>query len=182
MLGEDFTEQSPLQVTFSSGDVVSDTACTTLGIINDDSLESDHEFTVNLGSITPLGPVTLAPSSTTVFINDDEGREMFLIENVIPVPITKVIVHSECPFLLTGATVTIVSSDYVVDESQSSVEVCTSLTDIPAGGLECEVVATISTMDGPLASMSFYMPQTQKVYLLTFILKQVCHLYILLYM
>ena len=54
----------------------------------------------------------------------------------------------------TGATVTIVSSDYMVDESQSSVEVCTSLTDIPDGGLECEVVATISTTDGPKASMS----------------------------
>ena len=48
---------------------------------------------------------------------------------------------------------TIVSSDYMVDESQSSVEVCARLTDIPAGGLECEVVATINTMDGPLASM-----------------------------
>ena len=49
---------------------------------------------------------------------------------------------------------TIVSSDYMVDESQSSVEVCTSLTDIPDGGLECEVVATINTSDGPKASMS----------------------------
>ena len=76
MLGEDFTEPSLLQVTFSSGDMVGDTACTTLGIINDDSLESDHEFTVNLGSITPFGPVTSAPSSTTVSINDDEGRKM----------------------------------------------------------------------------------------------------------
>ena len=56
--------------------------------------------------------------------------------------------------LLTGATVTIVSSDYVVDESQSSVEVCASLTDIPAGGLECEVVATINTTNGTKASMS----------------------------
>ena len=55
---------------------------------------------------------------------------------------------------LTGATVTIVSSDYTVNESQSSVEVCASLTDIPAGGLECEVVATIDTMDGTKASMS----------------------------
>ena len=54
----------------------------------------------------------------------------------------------------TGATVTIVSSDYMVDESQSSVEVCTSLTDIPDGGLECDVVATINTSDGPKASMS----------------------------
>ena len=49
---------------------------------------------------------------------------------------------------------TIVSSDYVVDEGQSSVEVCANLTDIPAGGLECEVVATINTNDGPKASMS----------------------------
>ena len=57
--------------------------------------------------------------------------------------------------LLTGATVTIVSADYVVDESQSSVEVCASLTDIPAGGLECEVVATMNTTDGTKASMSY---------------------------
>ena len=49
---------------------------------------------------------------------------------------------------------TIVSSDYMVDESQSSVEVCASLTDIPAGGLECEVVATINTTDRTKASMS----------------------------
>ena len=49
---------------------------------------------------------------------------------------------------------TIVSSDYVVNETQSSVEVCASLTNIPAGGLECEVVATINTTDGPLASRS----------------------------
>ena len=55
---------------------------------------------------------------------------------------------------LTGVTVTIVSSDYMVNESQSSVEVCTSLTDIPDGGLECDVVATINTIDGPKASTS----------------------------
>ena len=56
--------------------------------------------------------------------------------------------------LLTGATVTIVSSDYMVDESQSSVEVCASLTDIPAGGLECEIVATVNTTASSKASMS----------------------------
>ena len=70
-------------------------------------------------------------------------------------------------YFLTGATVTIVSSDYVVNESQSSVEVCAILTDIPAGGLECEVVATMNTTDGPKASMSLYTPKTQEVYLVT---------------
>ena len=49
---------------------------------------------------------------------------------------------------------TIVSSDYMVSESQKSMEVRVNLTDIPAGGLECEVVATINTTDGPKASMS----------------------------
>ena len=68
-------------------------------------------------------------------------------------------VHSYI-FLATGATVTIASSDYMVNESQSSVEVCASLTDIPAGGLECEVVTTINTTDGIKASMSpGYIPQ-----------------------
>ena len=56
-------------------------------------------------------------------------------------------------FSVAGATVNIVSSDYMVDESQSFVEVCASLTDIPFGGLECEVVATLNTNDGPKASM-----------------------------
>ena len=71
-------------------------------------------------------------------------------------------------YFLTGATVTIMSSDYMVSENHSSVEVCASLTDVPAGGLECEIVATINTTDGTKASMSFYMPQTQKVRLATF--------------
>ena len=74
MLGEDFTEPSPLQVTFSSGDVVGDTACAALGILNDDNLEFDHAFTVNLESVTPPGPViSNSSSTTTVSIMDDEG-------------------------------------------------------------------------------------------------------------
>ena len=55
---------------------------------------------------------------------------------------------------LTAATVTIVYSDFMVDESQSSVEVCANLTDIPDGGLECEIVATLNTNDGAKASTS----------------------------
>ena len=72
MLGEDFTEPSPLQVTFASGNVVGDTACATFGILNDANLESDHEFTVNLRRVEPPGP-DISRSSTTVSIMDDEG-------------------------------------------------------------------------------------------------------------
>ena len=73
MLGEDFTELSTLQVTFYSGEVVGDTACATFGIINDNNLESDHEFTVNLRRVEPPGPNLSRSSSTTVSITDDEG-------------------------------------------------------------------------------------------------------------
>ena len=74
MLGEDFTEPSSLQVIFLSGEVVNDTACATFGIVNDDNLEFDHEFTVTLGTIMPNGPVVvMSSSSTTVSISDDEG-------------------------------------------------------------------------------------------------------------
>ena len=73
VLGEDFTEPSLLQVTFTSGDVVGDTACATLGILNDTNLESDHEFTVNLRRVEPPGP-DVSRSSTTVAIMDDEGK------------------------------------------------------------------------------------------------------------
>lgn len=73
VLGEDFTEPSPLEVTFSSGDAVNDTACATFGIVDDDNLEFGHEFTVTLETITPTGPVISMPTSSTVFISDDEG-------------------------------------------------------------------------------------------------------------
>ena len=51
----------------------------------------------------------------------------------------------------TDATVTVVSSEYTVDEHESSVEVCASLTNVPGGGLECEIIATINSTDGPKA-------------------------------
>ena len=79
VLGEDFTEPSLLQVTFSSGDMVGDTACVTFGILNDNNLEFDHEFTVNLESVTPPGPVISNSSTATVSIMDDEGIYMHCV-------------------------------------------------------------------------------------------------------
>ena len=79
VLGEDFTQPSPLQVTFSSGDVVGDTACAAFGILNDRNLEFDHEFTVNIKSVTPPGPVISNSSSTTVNIVDDDGMHCIVL-------------------------------------------------------------------------------------------------------
>lgn len=75
MLDQDFTEPSPLEATFSSGNSIGNTACATFGIENDANLEFDHEFTVSLAMTTPAGLTLSVPSSsTTVSISDDEGR------------------------------------------------------------------------------------------------------------
>ena len=76
VLGEDFTEPSPLQLIFSSGDMMGNTSCATFEIVNDGNLEFDHEFNVTLGDVTATGtvaPCTTINPSTTVFIGDDEG-------------------------------------------------------------------------------------------------------------
>ena len=74
VLNEDFTAPSPLEVTFSSGDMMGDTSCATFTIEDDDNLEFDHEFTVSLDMVTPTGPmISMSSSSTTVSISDDEG-------------------------------------------------------------------------------------------------------------
>ena len=96
VLGEDFTEPSLLQVAFSSGDVVGDTACATFGIINDNNLEFDHEFTVNLESITPPGPVISNSSTATVSIMDDEGIYIALC-HVQRLSICSVLAGFTCP-------------------------------------------------------------------------------------
>ena len=74
VLDEDFTAPSPLEVTFSSGDMMGTTSCATFEIENDDDLEFDHEFTVSIDMVTPTGPmISMSSSSTTVSISDDEG-------------------------------------------------------------------------------------------------------------
>ena len=87
--GQDFNAPSPPEVTFSSGDIQGDTACATFGIINDDNLEFDHEFTVSLSTVTPTGPVLSVPSSTTIVtITDDEGMHTVMLTFLIFIEIS----------------------------------------------------------------------------------------------
>ena len=89
--GQDFNAPSLPEVTFSSGDAQGDTACATLGIINDDNLEFDHDFTVSLSNITPTGPVIILGSSTTnVTINDDEGMRTVMLTFLIFIDVSSI--------------------------------------------------------------------------------------------
>ena len=70
----DFSVADPLTVTFNSGTTSSgDTACADITILDDDALEGDHSFTVQLTSTTPTGVTIGTDSSTTVTIQDNDG-------------------------------------------------------------------------------------------------------------
>ena len=49
------------------------TACASVSIIDDDSLEFDHSFTVSLSSTNPIGVTLSAPTDAAVNIEDNEG-------------------------------------------------------------------------------------------------------------
>jgi len=83
-MGQDFNEPMSPEVTFSSGDMTGDTVCATFGIINDNNLEFDHEFTVSLSTVNPTGPsISATLSSTTVTISDDEGIHTVMLTILI---------------------------------------------------------------------------------------------------
>ena len=73
VLGQDYSVSDPLTVTFASGGVVGSTACAPVSIIDDDSLEFDHGFTVSLSSINPNGVTLSVPTDAAVNIKDNEG-------------------------------------------------------------------------------------------------------------
>jgi len=63
------------EVVFPPGTVDGATMCDPCSIINDDNLEGDHSFSVNIQAVSPnLMGITTDPRYATVEINDDEGE------------------------------------------------------------------------------------------------------------
>ena len=71
----DFSALSGLEVTFTAGSPNGAQQSVEIGITDDDALEGDHEFTVQLVSTNPFGSNVMigAQSNTTVTITDNEG-------------------------------------------------------------------------------------------------------------
>jgi len=89
--GQDFNAPSPPEVTFSSGNAQGAIACAPFGIINDDNLEFDHEFTVGLSTITPTGPgIVMGSSTTIVTITDDEGMHTVMLTFLMFIDISSI--------------------------------------------------------------------------------------------
>ena len=71
----DFSALSGLEMTFTSGSPNGAQQSVEIGITDDNALEGDHEFTVQLVSTNPSGSNVMigAQSNTTVTITDNEG-------------------------------------------------------------------------------------------------------------
>ena len=71
----DFSALSGVEMTFTSGSPNGAQQSVDIGITDDNALEGDHEFTVQLVSTNPSGSNVMigAQSNTTVTITDNEG-------------------------------------------------------------------------------------------------------------
>ena len=76
---DDYTAADPLQVTFLSGvAMLNDIACASISILDDDSLEGLHSFTVHITGVEvesglPAQLFIGSPPYATVYICDNEG-------------------------------------------------------------------------------------------------------------
>lgn len=70
--GEDFIGLSSLTLEFFAGSVSGDTGCTNITIIDDDTFEKDHSFSVNLES-NGIGDVVIT-GPAIVTIQDNESK------------------------------------------------------------------------------------------------------------
>ena len=70
--GSDYVA-GPLQATFPTTSVEGSTQCVDIGIMQDLALEGDHNFSVEVISVTPSVVMVGTPREGTVTILDDES-------------------------------------------------------------------------------------------------------------
>ena len=68
---DDFTPSTPFEITFAVGSP--DTSCVNVAIVDDNVLEGDHDFSVEITNVGPSAMIG-TPDSTVVTITDDESK------------------------------------------------------------------------------------------------------------
>ncbi len=139
VLTSDYLFPSAL-LTFPAGSTNGSTMPLSFTIVDDMALEGSHSFFVDIASVeTPSGPESLltigSPSSSEVIIEDDERTFVHLAYTYYSSNLTS--------FSTTGVTLGFVQPETNIFENQSLFEVCISISDIPTGGLECDVEAIV---------------------------------------
>ena len=70
--GDDFTLDSPFDVTFPVNSLSGSSQCADIILDEDSFIEGDHSFTVSISN--PGGAGTAAPTEATVTIDDNDGK------------------------------------------------------------------------------------------------------------
>ncbi len=164
VLGQDYDPvMNPLQVQFVAGvDGQGDSACANITILDDDALEGPHNFSVILADFDLVGgtPDTArifmgTPSSASVLMEDNEGtcrQDILCCTGIIVLLVNVLYFYYQSSLPTTGVTLGFVQPAVDVFENQSIAEVCVYIFNIPTGGLECDVEATIGFGGGAKTS------------------------------
>ena len=122
-----------------------DTACDSITIIDDDVLEGEHSFEIQIASTDPMLS-TINPASTVVTIQDNEGSFLYYYDTPSD--------RHYVTLFLTDATVLLVAPAAPVNEDVGVTQMCCAqVTDLPSGGLGCPLIATLTLVDGLKAGM-----------------------------
>ena len=151
--GEDFTLAPPgvFEATFvalstSNGD----RACDNITIIDDNALEGEHSFEIQIVGTDPQLS-TINPASTVVTIQDNEGSVVvFIIFSL------NMIIICLFSFAVETVSVGFEQTSYSASEDGSpSVEVCAQISNLQ-GDLECNLMVTFNAVSNNKSGMVVY--------------------------
>ena len=149
---DDYSPTSnPVTLVFPNGTMSGGTSCTSVTIVNDNVLDCNHDFTVEITSINSSSPnVTVGtPSSVTVTIQDtDDGEWAGVLWHQSACMNGDLFIHIPA---VSSVMVAFEQTTYTASEGNGTTEVCVEVSGVPGGGLECEIVVTLTTMDGDKA-------------------------------
>ena len=122
-----------------------DTACDSITVIDDDVLEGEHSFEIQIVSTDPMLS-TINPTSSFVTVQDNEGSVLCYCDT----PGDK---HYVLLFL-TDATILLLAPTAPVNEDVGATQICCAqITDLPSGGLGCPLIATLTLVNGAKAGV-----------------------------
>ena len=125
--------------------------CANIDIPQDQALEGDHDFTVQLSTLSPDLVIIGSPEAAEIIIADGDSK------CVVSVPMSCVLLFFHvshmtlyvCAYTTSkDATLTLTPTEFTVDEGPNPdlAELCVVISNLPAGGLQCDLVATLTPL------------------------------------
>lgn len=137
--------------------------CASIAIENDDNVECDHSFTVEVGDIDcDTDPaIVSASTSATVTIVDDDGNTIFAGICREKTSFFCFCLHYLLLYVFPEITISMKDGSLIVDEgiAAGSQDLCV-VVDIPSGGeVECALTVTVSPVAGTASMCAIIVSQ-----------------------